>query len=133
MALASLASCGSVHPEDLNAWVGAPVSALDKHPIFLTMPVVRTTAADGTEIRNYVNGRNIASCSSGGSVFGATVSLATYSSFTNCVQAFPACNNIFYIKDGVVTQYTPIGTGGMRCYTDERARPGGATQGTNIR
>jgi hypothetical protein len=33
-------------------------------------------------------------------------------------------HNISYIKDGVVTQYTPIGTGGARCYTDERARPG---------
>jgi hypothetical protein len=29
-------------PEDQAAWVGAPVSALDTHPIFLTMPVVRT-------------------------------------------------------------------------------------------
>jgi hypothetical protein len=35
-----------------------------------------------------------------------------------------ACNNIFYIKDGAVTQYSPIGTGGARCYTDETDRPG---------
>ena len=131
--LGALASCGSVHPEDLNAWVGVPVSSLDKHPIFLTMPVVKTVAADGTEIRNYINGKNIASCAEGGSIFGTTVSLATYGSFTSCVQAFPACNNIFYIKNGVVTQYTPVGSGGGRCYTDERSRPGGAAQGTNFR
>ena len=48
----------------------------------------------------------------------------TYSQFTNCMQTFAACNNIFYIKDGVVTQYSPIGTGGMRCYTNEQLRPG---------
>ena len=47
------------------------------------------------------------------------------------MQTFAACNNIFYINSGVVTQYTPIGTGGMRCYTDERLRPGFASA-TNI-
>ena len=88
------------------------------------MQVVRTRTADGTEIRNYVNGRNVASCSGGGTVFAGYVDMATYSRFSNCVQTFAACNNIFYINDGVVTQYTPIGTGGMRCYTDERLRPG---------
>jgi hypothetical protein len=31
------------------------VSILEKQPVFLTMPVVRTTTSDGTEIRNYVN------------------------------------------------------------------------------
>jgi hypothetical protein len=129
MAILPLVACLSVHLEDLNAWTGAPVSALDKHPIFLTLPVVKTMAADGTEIRNYVNGRNVTCTGSASGV----VSLAVYSSFTNYIQAFPACNNIFYIKNGVVTQYTPIGTGGARCYTDERLRPWGATQGTNIR
>ena len=124
-----LASCATVHQEDLQSWVGRPVDELDKHPVFLTMQAVRTRTADGTEIRNYINGRNTASCSGGGTVFAGNVDMATYSRFSSCMQAFAACNNIFYIKDGLVTQYTPIGTGGARCYTDARTRPGfaGAT------
>ena len=47
---------------------------------FLTFPVVRTTAADGTEIRDYVNGRSVAQCSGGGSVFAGQVSAVTISS-----------------------------------------------------
>lgn len=50
--------------------------------------------------------------------------MATYNSFSNCMQNFAACNNIFYIKDGYVQQYTAIGTGGVRCYTNEALRPG---------
>lgn len=128
----TLASCATVHQEDLQSWIGAPVDQLDKHPVFLTMQVVRTRTADGTEIRNYVNGRNVASCSGGGTVFAGYVDMATYSRFSNCMQTFAACNNIFYIKDGVVTQYSPIGTGGGRCYTNEQSRPG-FVGATNIR
>jgi hypothetical protein len=50
--------------------------------------------------------------------------MATYNTFASCMQSFPACNNIFYINNGIVTQYTPIGTGGAKCFTDERTRPG---------
>jgi hypothetical protein len=120
----TLSSCATVHQEDLQSWVGVSVDQLDKYPIFLTMQVVRTRTADGTEIRNYINGRNTASCSGGGTVFAGYVSTATYNQFASCMQTFMACNNIFYIKNGVVTQYTPIGTGGARCYTNEWARPG---------
>jgi hypothetical protein len=119
-----LAGGGCVHKADLDSWEGVPVAALDKHPFFLTLPVVRTMASDGTEIRNYVNGKNIASCSGGGSVFATTVDTATYSRFSSCMQSFAACNNIFYIKDGRVQQYIATGTGGMRCMTDETLRPG---------
>jgi len=61
----ALLLCGcatmGVHDEDVNAWAGRPVSDLDKHPIFVTIPAVRTATPDGTEIRNYVNGANTAS------------------------------------------------------------------------
>lgn len=122
------ASC-AVRPEDQAAWLGAPVSALDKHPVFLTMPVVKTVAADGTEIRNYVNGRNFSACSGGGSAFSGTINFASYNAFSTCMSNFAACNNIFYIKNNKVEAYTPIGSGGARCYTDERTQPGfrGAT------
>lgn len=118
----TLASC-VVRPEDQAAWVGVPVVNLDKHPVFLTMPVVKTKASDGTEIRNYVNGRNIGSCTGGGSVFAGTIDFASYNSFSSCMSSFAACNNIFYIKNGRVEAYTPIGSGGARCYTDERTQP----------
>ena len=83
--------CATVHQEDLDAWAGRPVSDLEKHPILMTLPVVRTTATDGTEIRDYVNGKTISQCSSGGTVFAGYVSMATYSGFTNCMQNFAAC------------------------------------------
>ena len=118
------AGCTAVHQEDLDAWAGRPVSDLEKHPVFLTMRVVRTTASDGTEIRDYVNGRNIAECSTGGTVFAGQVDFASYNNFTSCVQRFAACNNIFYVKNGIVERYSPIGTGGTRCYTDPSTRPG---------
>lgn len=120
----TLLGCASVHQEDVQSWIGHPVSELDKHPIFLTMKLVQTRTPDGTEIRNYVNGRDTASCSSGGTVFGKYVDYGTFNQFTTCMKTFAACNNIFYIKDGVITQYSPIGTGGMRCYTNEAIRPG---------
>jgi hypothetical protein len=41
--------CATVHQEDLDAWAGRPVSDLEKHPILMTFPVVRTTASDGIE------------------------------------------------------------------------------------
>ena len=90
-----LSGCASVHKEDLDAWEGAPVAVLDAHPIFLTMPVVRTKTSDGTEIRNYVNSANVSTCTGGGGVrvgpqqrgrFSDLVDTATYSSFSNCMQ-----------------------------------------------
>jgi hypothetical protein len=119
----ALGSCKSVRQVDVDSWVGQPVSVLEKHPLFLTMPVVRTVASDGTEIRNYVNGRNISQCSAGGTLFSSNVDFADYSRFSQCMQGFAACNNIFYVKDRVITQYVPVGTGGGRCYTDERTQP----------
>ena len=129
----ALSACAGVRQEDLQSWVGAPVAALETHPVFITMPVVRTRASDGTEIWNYVNGRGVASCSAGGSVFSGTVSFATYTGFTNCMQGVAACNNIFLIRNGRVVQYSPVGTGGARCDTDERVQPGAAASGTNYR
>ncbi len=118
------AGCQTVRQEDLASWEGAPVSALDLHPVFLTMPVVRSVTADGTEIRNYVNGTAVSSCSGGGSVFHGVLDANTYQQFSSCASRFPACNNIFYIKNGRVLRYTPVGSGGARCRTDQTLQPG---------
>ena len=64
-----------------------------------------------------MNGRSVAQCSGGGSVFAGQVSMATYSGFTNCMQQF-AASRIFYIKNGVIDHVSAIGTGGLRCYTE---------------
>lgn len=124
-----LAGCATneiyqVRQSDLDAWVGEPVLSLEIHPIFLTIPVVKTKASDGTEIWNYVNGVNFSECTGGGSIFGKNIDYSTYNQFTNCMSKIAACNNIFFIKDGKVLRYNPIGTGGMRCYTIEQLRPG---------
>jgi hypothetical protein len=39
-----VAACATVREEDTASWVGRPVSDLEKQPVFLTMPVVRTHA-----------------------------------------------------------------------------------------
>ena len=39
--------------------------------------------------------------------------------FTTCSSNRIVCNNIFYIRDGIVLEYAPTG----RCYTDETVRP----------
>lgn len=118
-----IGGCATVRQQELDAWVGKPVVALETHPFFITVPVVKTQASDGTEIWNYINGANIGTCTGGGAVYGKTINFAAYNQFASCIQRFAACNNIFYIKNGIVQNYSPIGTGGMRCYTDETLQP----------
>lgn len=71
---------------------------------------------------------NIAQCTGGGAISG-DVNFAAYNQFSSCIQRAAACNNIFYIRDNRVIQYAPVGSGGVRCITDARLRPGfsGAT------
>ncbi|MBS0221927.1 MAG: hypothetical protein JSR91_14415 [Proteobacteria bacterium] len=120
---ALLLGCATVHPEDTEAWVGQPVNVLEKHPLFLTMQVVKTRASDGTEIWNYINGRDVASCSQDGTLFGRRVGWGTYSSFVDCTSRYQACNNIFYIRDGRVQRVVIMSSGGAQCSTDQRFRP----------
>jgi hypothetical protein len=54
-------AASSLRPDDLVAWKGRPVADLDQHPIFATMRMTRTYAADGTETRalaDYSTGRS---------------------------------------------------------------------------
>ena len=73
LAMMVVAACATVRQEDTEAWIGRPVSDLEKHPIFLTMNLVRTQTSDGTQIWNYVNSAQVANCSRGGSIFATTV------------------------------------------------------------
>lgn len=126
-----LSACATVREEDTAAWRGQPVSALEKHPVFVTMSLVRTQASDGTEIWNFVNSRNVRACSGfmggygqGTAAYGQLTSFSAYNGFMGCMQNVMACNNVFFVRNGVVQRYTPIGTGGARCYTDDRKKPG---------
>ena len=107
-----------VRQQDLDAWVGMPVDALDTHSFFLTVPMVRTKTDSGIEIRNYANGRNFSGCSGYGSA-NAVGSWVNANAFSTCTSGWVGCNNLFYIKDGKVLEYAPTG----RCKTDETVVP----------
>lgn len=109
----------TVHQEDTDSWKNIPVEALDMHPIFLTMPVVKTVTNSGVEIRDYVNKANISNCVKLGGAQSNNMQYVRFQSFQNCSSQVIGCDNIFYIKDGKVLEYTPTG----RCYTNESVRP----------
>jgi hypothetical protein len=123
--IAALAALGSpvqarkVHQEDLAAWVGVPVEALDTHSIFLTMPMVRTVTESGIEVRDYVNEQELSRCFGTGGAWGGNGRYVSGNAFGNCRTQKIGCHNIFYIKDGKVLEYAPTG----RCYTDKTVRP----------
>ncbi len=122
-----LVSGCAVRQQDLDAWEGVPVEALDTHSLFLTLPVNRTITDSGIEIRNYMNRRNVGHCSGTGSGGGTGqfngnqyMTSSNFNSFQNCVSQTIGCDNIFYIKDNRVIEYKPVG---KRCFTDERVQP----------
>ena len=117
-----LAACGTVRQQDLDAWVGQPVAALDTHSLFITLPVVKTVTDDGIEIRNYVNKRNVGACF--GNTFGQASSSynttsANFNAFSNCTSRAEGCDNIFYIKNKKIIEYKPVG----KCFTNETVQP----------
>ena len=118
--LLTLTSCTglAVRKQDLDAWVGVPVEALDTHSLFLTVPMVRTKTESGIEVRNYANGRNMSSCSGSGSTY-VSGKWIQGNAFSNCSSGWQGCNNIFYIKDGKVIEYAPTG----QCYTNDSVQP----------
>jgi hypothetical protein len=114
----ALAGCAAVRQEDLDAWRGMPVEALDTHSLFLTMPMVRTMTAGGIEIRDYSNGVRTASCETSGSAV-ASGAWINSGAFSSCRSGWIGCHNLFYIRDGHVLEYAPTG----RCKTDASVRP----------
>lgn len=114
----SFVACATVRKQDLDAWVGIPVEALDTHSLFITVPMYRSITSTGIEIRNYANGADVAQCFSNASG-SRTGMYVNANAFTTCSSIRIVCNNIFYIKDGVVVEYAPTG----RCYTNETVQP----------
>jgi len=123
LVLASLLGCATVNPADTEAWVGQPVLLLEKQPYFISMRVVKTQASDGTEIWNYVNGRDVSVCNQDGTIWGHRVGWGTYMGFADCTSHYSSCNNIFYIRDGRVQRVVVQSNGGAQCSTDKRFLP----------
>ena len=116
----TLSACATrtVRKQDLDSWVGVPVEALDMHSFFITLPMNRTVTESGIEIRNYADDFEVTSCfgTPGANPWGNYISA---NAFYNCTNNRIVCNNIFYIKDGIVIEYAPTGS----CYTDETVQP----------
>ncbi len=116
-----ISACATKHTEkkqDLEAWVGTSVEALDTHALFSTMPMFRTNTDGGTEIRNYAYGYDFGECfgKAGASSPGDFVNT---NAFIACSSSRIVCNNLFYIKEEKIIEYAPTG----RCHTDRRTQP----------
>ena len=117
-----ISSCAVTEPtvrqQDIDAWSGVSVEALDTHPFFKHEQMFRTRTTGGTEIRNYAYGYNFQECfrRAGATRFGDYVD---DTAFVTCSSGRIVCNNLFYIRDGTVLQYAPTG----RCATDDKVQP----------
>lgn len=120
-----------VRPEDLAAWVGQPVETLDRHTLFNAMPMVKTTVADGSEIRNYVNKFYAVTCTGpelpGGILIidprepkkFPEISVDAFNAFEACAKKIRGCDNWFFIREGKVQEFRPLGD----CYTKHAVQP----------
>ena len=114
----------TVRQEDLDSWVGVSVEELDTHSFFLTLPVSKTITESGIEIRVYSNKQNVSSCFDTGNIDGKAYSNdASFTAIQNCSSQIRGCDNIFYIKDGIVKEYKPVGTPRGICMTDASLQP----------
>lgn len=109
----------SVRQQDLDAWVGVPVTALETHSFFIPLPLVKTRTSDGLEIWHYSNKMGIARCSANIGTAGNSVNYRTYTAYQQCSSELYGCDSIFYIRDGKVLQYKTTGS----CYTTEEHQP----------
>ena len=123
-ALFLVASCAtkpqetSVRQQDLDAWVGVSVEALDSHEFFMKVPMYRTRTDGGTEVRIYAYGFNLGECfgEAGATKVGDFVDV---DEFFACSRSLVVCNHMFFIREGKVLEYAPTG----RCMTNDTVRP----------
>ena len=117
--IAILSGCATVRQEDLQAWVGQPVEALDTHTFFITLPMLRNVLPSGIEVRNYPNRANMTQCLGDGRVRSTGSGRVNYDEDMQCLSRSVGCDNIFFIKDGKVLEYAPTG----RCMTNASLQP----------
>lgn len=124
-AVASIAGCVDYEPQrevrqqDLDAWVGIPVIALETHSFFIPIPLIKTKTSDGLEIWHYSNKVGVARCSANIGATGNSVNYRTYTAYQQCSSELYGCDSIFYIRAGKVLQYKTVGS----CYTTEEHQP----------
>jgi len=116
-----LTACTTTHTvrqQDLDAWNGVSVEALDTHALFRKIPMFRSRTSSGTEIRNYAYGYNFEECfgNAGANKIGDFVN---GNDFIICSSSRIVCNNIFFIKEEKVLEYAPTG----RCDTSANIQP----------
>lgn len=146
-------SCSTYQPrtvrqQDLDAWTGVSVDALDTHSLWTTIPMKEIKTKDGYVYRYYNNSKTFMNCISRGGTtsnlngvvntnanayaYGQNASgnsnsqingTNTTNSYGNssCSEDTVSCNNLFILKKGKVVSYEPKG----RCYTDETVQPEG--------
>ena len=118
MCVGFLSGCATVRQQDLDAWTGMPIEALETHSFFVTVPLYKTKTESGIEIWNFANGADVASCF--GNAYGRRSNrYVSVDSFSTCSSTRVVCNNLFYIKDKIVLEYKPSG----RCMTAEFLQP----------
>ena len=117
-ALSGCADNKEVHRFELISWNGVAVEELDNHYMFSKIHMVKTLTDTGIEIRDYMNKPGINSCDKYGLVNGY-MSFSDFMAFKGCTSLLTGCDNNFYIRNGKVIKFEPVGN----CYTDEFSRP----------
>lgn len=109
------------------AWNHVPVKALNEHEYWSTVGMLKSITPKGDEIRVYFNTTGVYHlklCSKGNTVDKACaikhhpcttkegiVSEKELQAFITCSDERAAgCNNIFFIENGYVTRYVPVGS-----------------------
>lgn len=108
--------CATMTPRNpqLDTWTGISAKALDSHPYFKQLPMVRKRSSSGeTEVRNYQQGHNPFSGCSALSGVGAREDSVTSFEFLACRAGLNEldriCDNIFEMKNGTIVRYTQSG------------------------
>jgi hypothetical protein len=122
--------------QDIVKWHYVPVKALDEHPLWKELALLKSVTSSGKEIRVYVNSSapEVMSRCSLGLNLSALCAIKNHpctkktglipekelNDFLTCSDAKAAgCNNVFYIEDGIVSRYIPVGN----CTTNEQTIP----------
>lgn len=119
-----LAACSSVQEKHLSHWQGQPLAALEQHPTFGSLPVIRTATPDGTLIWRYVQGFDPLKCAEGNRVVSSDINFKSYERFSICMGQKSACNHVFYVKDKLIKNYALVATGGASCTSGVKWSPG---------
>ncbi len=118
-----IASCAgySVRQEDVDAWKGVDSDELFTHPKFSTLPRTKQTLKLGVELYNFTNSipqKNDIDCTRRLNAFGDQDIRCTGGEDYEIT-----CNHQFFVKDGKVLRYRPIGSCRTTCSSRPSSKP----------